>query len=526
MAYFIFLGLYYCLGMFGFYRVALYLFKDQRVAFTAFLLLLFSSLSSVLFNSFMMLIFTPGVWFFYFLLAFSAQPKKHLFLGLTFCLMVILTTYLPFYFVTIFLVFLVFYVLFYFRDFQVILKRYGRFIQGHKVFVILCTAAVLVSLLPGILFYVDSARDEFVLPMRHGNTATEHVIGVSPQTTLQGGVIAVNFKTDLFAHLNKIQLGTLYVPVFAFVLFLLGVVTRMNKRTAVLGLWAFVIYLISVHGAAPVYSFLYKYVFYFKYFRNFQFFLWLVILPIFILLCAEHLRLFFQMKFTTKKQRLSMSLFIVLIHVFFVLFLSRQPGGIVSTYVVMGLSLLFFLREVWNRKHTPGVCLGLKFSNSNRPPGCVYGYLLLVLVVIQPMEVFHYLSQNAEKARVYRYDGRTSFRQLLLPENNQVVKDAKQVNLAQPGLRKMLPNRDVPYMATRWVNFLYQHISPRIFGPYLLSKLVVYDYVEWVGEGEQNAKEVVGQYFDALVNQTNVAFVHRKRTPGFGLVTVRDSPIM
>jgi len=101
-SYLIFLAFYYFLGMTGFYFLAKRIFRQTPMAFAAYLLLMFSSLGTRLFDSFIVGIFVPGVWFFYFLTAFTENPRKHFMLGITFTLMIIVTTYVPFYFVTVF----------------------------------------------------------------------------------------------------------------------------------------------------------------------------------------------------------------------------------------------------------------------------------------------------------------------------------------------------------------------------------------------------------------------------------------
>ncbi len=47
-----------------------------------YLILLFSALGTRLFDSYMMLVTVPLIWFFYFLIAFTQTPRKHLFLGM------------------------------------------------------------------------------------------------------------------------------------------------------------------------------------------------------------------------------------------------------------------------------------------------------------------------------------------------------------------------------------------------------------------------------------------------------------
>ena len=108
-SYFVFLAGYFFLGIWGFYCLALYYFRDKRAAFVAALLLMFSTFSFNLFNSFIILVFVPSVWFFFFLVSFAKAQERATFFGMIICLMLILTVYIPFYFVTLFTSFCLFY---------------------------------------------------------------------------------------------------------------------------------------------------------------------------------------------------------------------------------------------------------------------------------------------------------------------------------------------------------------------------------------------------------------------------------
>jgi len=269
-SYLTFLTFYYFLGMAGFYLLAKRLFGDTKAAFAAFLLLMFSSLGTRLFDSFIIGIFVPMVWFFYFLTAFTLNPKRYFFLGITFTLMIIVTTYVPFYFVTVFGVFIICFCCIYFRHLKEIFRKYFKFFKVNKIFSCVCISALLLSLIPGILFYQESARGEYVLPVRHAGSSMQNSLGVRLQTIGGGGVVSPLIRKGLFSNLRQYQVGTFYIPVFAYLLLLFGGITQINKRLVLLAAWGFGIYLISLNDATPFYHFLYDHIFYFKYFRNFE----------------------------------------------------------------------------------------------------------------------------------------------------------------------------------------------------------------------------------------------------------------
>ncbi|MDP8212823.1 MAG: hypothetical protein P9X22_05995 [Candidatus Zapsychrus exili] len=101
-SYLLFLAGYYFLGVLGFYLLAKQMFKDSNIAFLAYILLLFSSLGTKAFESYILLVSVPTIWFFFFLFAFTQKQNKFHFLGIIFSLMIILITYIPFYFITVF----------------------------------------------------------------------------------------------------------------------------------------------------------------------------------------------------------------------------------------------------------------------------------------------------------------------------------------------------------------------------------------------------------------------------------------
>jgi len=59
LSYFSFLTIYYFIGMIGFFMLANCFFRDTRVAFTAYLLLMFSSLGTRLFDSYILYMTIP-----------------------------------------------------------------------------------------------------------------------------------------------------------------------------------------------------------------------------------------------------------------------------------------------------------------------------------------------------------------------------------------------------------------------------------------------------------------------------------
>ena len=128
---------YYWGGMIGFYLLVMRIYNNRFLAYAGYLILLFSALGTRLFDSYMMLVTVPIIWFFYFLTAFSQAPKKYLFLGIVLSFMILMGTYIPFYFLFFLGIFLVCFTLFYIKQLPVILGRYINFLKTNKLLVAL-----------------------------------------------------------------------------------------------------------------------------------------------------------------------------------------------------------------------------------------------------------------------------------------------------------------------------------------------------------------------------------------------------
>jgi hypothetical protein len=88
---------------------------------------------------------------------------------------------------------------------------------------------LLISLIPGVLFFLDANSNEFIMPVRHKHTEAANVLEVAQQTYVDGGIMVPTMKDELFSGLKKIRLGVFYIPIFAHILFLLGFFVQINK---------------------------------------------------------------------------------------------------------------------------------------------------------------------------------------------------------------------------------------------------------------------------------------------------------
>ena len=243
-AYMAYLIVYYLTGMGGFYLVAKRILGNKETAFAAYLLLLFSSLGTRIFDAYLHLMFVPMVWFFFFFGAFTERPQKYALLGMTFTLMITLTTYIPFYFVIIVLSFLILYGILYPRESKINILRYWQFFKENKLFASGCFFMLLVSFLPGIMLQQETSQGTLSMPLRHVDSPDPNVLTVNVDKVGEGGIILPVIWSRLFSGLHEFDLGVFYIPIFAYLLLLTGLITRLNKRLALLMLWGFFFLLI------------------------------------------------------------------------------------------------------------------------------------------------------------------------------------------------------------------------------------------------------------------------------------------
>lgn len=523
-AYYIFLALYYFLGMLGFYKMVKVVLKDQWIAFTAYLLFMFSSLVCLLVNSFIILEFTPMVWFFYFLFSFTLIIKKtdsqgqgserkeggpwdksgvkarFYLVGMVFCVMLLLTTYVPFYFMTILLSLLALCCLFYPKLIFPLISEYFQFLKQNKAFSLFCLTAVLISLIPGVLFYQESARGEFVLPMRHQGSQWENPMTVAPQMNAQGGIVTVNFSHEPFSNLDQMRPGIFYIPVFVYILFLLGSAVSLNRRLALLAVWFFFFYIIGVYNATPLYRFLYDHVFFFKYYRNFQFFLWLVLLPTFIFVSVEHLKLFFQQNPPSVAKGHSRWLVIGFIHLGLAVFLFFQQRVVVTSYVTVGLSfIVFVLLEIGYLKNRQSFLM----------------IALLIVVLIQPVEVYHYLERNVLKDKLIQGHNYDSPYYLIFKfgspgeANDPVREDILRSYQKERQFKERKPSSG--YLVVKHYYRLMTEIKFTAFKQFISEgKLTLYDNIEYMDDEALDLPKLT-EYF---VKNINTAFVNTKEAIG------------
>ncbi|MBF0533011.1 MAG: hypothetical protein HQL23_07965 [Candidatus Omnitrophica bacterium] len=446
-AYTVSLSAYFLFGCWGFYLLAGRILKNFPAAFCAFALYLFSSAGTQLFVTFVNLVTIPLIWFFYFLVSWNQDYKRHQFLGLSLSLLIIFTTYLPFHSLTIIAVFGLLYLLFYGRCLPRLLREQSRFSRKNLLLCALCGVMVFASLGPGYLFWKSGKEKSIELAGRHAKFQSDNSVAIQTQSAEQG-VLLPSICYYLFGRSTEIEPNMLFmfVPYLAVLLLPLSLVLRPRRLFLLLITWFWIIFLIGQNDGTPIYPFLYKHIPGFAYFRNAFFYAWFLLLPLFILYAA----LIF--KYINRCLRLTRHpVFwlagLLLTHGGLLYLLFSRHHDIPASYAAVIVSFLC------------GAALCLKIA---RPDPKITGAAILFIVWLQAAGVYALYNKNFENSRSYK-SYTTPVRDFSFAEKKPAI--------TGPDIR-----RNIPYYSTGWILFLYQNLrSSDAFNHYLSKRLLLVD---------------------------------------------------
>jgi hypothetical protein len=396
--------------------------------------------------------------------------------------MILAGTYIPLYFLIILGLFLVLYSLIYFDLLAVIFQRYAQFFNKNKILVLLSLLLVVISFLPGIAFFHDSERGQIVLPIRHGAAGQALTLTV-PHQTLDWGVPEDLMYSYYFSDLRLFKFAVVYVPFFSFILIILGLIGRINRRAVLIFLSGAVLFCAIVPHGFPFYDFLYSHVFFLKYFRNLHFFIWFFLIPLFVIFALEQWKVFAEIKPSHLRQKYLMLAYIFAVHLIVFMFVWWRKDAVWSTYMMIFLSLVFFS------------LLALKLLRSQS-----WAFALLTLaILIQPLQAYHYFSLKALVHNApYAYD----FSYSALPFKNTDFDKPESIPVAKQSL----------YFAAGEYNFVYQNVSNYALAKYLQHKFILVDHLECVQRDQSPA--VLEQNF---LTGADTAVVFKNKATGLKL---------
>ena len=453
LSYLSFLACYYFSGMVAFYLLAMRLYQDRLIAYGGYLILMFSALGTRLFDSYMMLVTVPLIWFFYFSVAFFMTPRRHLFIGMALSFMILAGTYIPFYFLIILGVVAAAFLLIYANAIPCLWDRYRQFARENKVLVVVSLLVVFFSFLPIISFFHDTGKGHVVLPTRHGNASASNAL-IVPHQTLDWGVIEDFMYSAFFSNLRLFKFAVVYVPFFSVIVFGLGLMGRITKRLVLIALSGAVLLCCIIPYGFPFYDFFYKHLFLLKFFRNLHFFIWFFLIPLFVLLVLEHWHMFQEIKLKDRFSPRVLVVYVFALHAAALAFVIWRHDGIMGTYLMILLSMVFWTLLVLER---------LKAN--------AWGFFLLaVTILVQPMQAYHYFSLKAlPKKGPYQY------------EFSYLVHDPQSIKPSYV----LGPNESL-YYASGAYGAIYQNINYQVLLDYLKNKFLLVDRVRPVDQRQMD----------------------------------------
>ncbi|MDE2010134.1 MAG: hypothetical protein KGJ09_08665 [Candidatus Omnitrophica bacterium] len=463
ISYLIFIGFYYFLAAAAIYLIARLLFADRFLGFAAYILFLFSSWGSEVFYNYIIIVFVPIIWFFYFLLAFGRRPQKGPFLGMCLCLGLIVTTYIPFFFLIILGIFVFYFALFYGKDLLAFLRKSLSFFSKNKVLTFFCAVFLAVSCIPGLAFYKASKSGSFVLPGRHfGGADASSAVTVGSQGIASGDLVSHGYFDRLFDDQRHLDMGDIYVPYVLFLLLLVTLPARANKLVFFLIFNVLTLFLVTITSASRLNGFFYSHLVFLKFIRQIYYLFWLGMLPMAVFLSVAAFKSLRDALDASSRKAVWFG-FIAVCHLAFLAFLLTRQGVLAGAWIAVFLSLLYFI-------------IYLSCAKEVSYPAA-FGVLLLAVFI--------------QSAQVYACMDKKLFEGLKQTRTYDQAHVTHQIS------------RIEPYYATGWFNTLVQEINPVDLNNYLKSKFILYDNVFPYVEG--------APFFKAFETTTargqNVAYV-------------------
>jgi hypothetical protein len=501
-AFLVYMAVYFFTGCAGFYFLAKEILKDRYMAYMAYLALMFSSLGASMFTQLTFLeIVVPSIWFFLLLLRFARQQNKGNFLGLTFTIMVLISSYLPFYFITVLLCFLLVFVFLYLKEAKDFLFNLNHFILGSWRLTLFCLIGIVLAAAPLLAYKILDSSGDVVAPGRHCQYSSaqqcyDHTMdrqgGMSYDEITRSGTLGERLDMQyLFGHLDKISYGSdsiLFLPVWVFIIFGLSLFLPLRRLSVLLSTMALLIGLISAGSASGLHLLLFRHIPFFAYFRN-LFFLGALLIPVMTLLAVYQFQMLLSVKLNDWSTKKTVVFVVILLHAGMFLFLKHFEGVPIVTYLTLAGSLIamvIFYSEVF------------RFSLK------AWTGIFAVLLVLQPVWVLKSYALNArEFASVLPSAHVTPVFSWIRPmdpavNNGRIYQFVHYEDFwYDMSMTDAPPKVGFPQSATRWTFDLGEHTPENVLANYAQYKIVLYDDGDPAGRPVRGAgPELSVDHFD------------------------------
>lgn len=516
VAFAIYMVVYFWVGCLGFYFLVKALLKDKELAYLGYIALLFSSLGCSIFTQFTFVeIVVPAIWFFYFLIAFKENQNKGNFMGLIYAFMIVLSSYLPFYFLTVLLVFVVVIMFLFPREIWEYCSRSFRFKLKHWLLTLLCVGCLIVAAAPLLAYKMLDASGDAVSPGRHCqystveecyNRTTSNQGGMLYEEIARSGVLGERFDLGyLFMHLDKMTYGSdslLFVPVWIYVLAVLSLFLRIDRLNTLLVFMMIGIGMIGLGSATGLHRFLYDHIFFFKYFRN-LFFLGAFLIPLFIIFSLKQLRALLDFKPSDMSQKKMAAIGVLFAHAAMAMYLRHLGGIMPSIWVTLFFSAVFFVVY-----YLGGWAWSMKY----------WVWLFVGLLIVQPVFLMKAYAHNAVEFRCDLPNAPVT------PQFAWVRPDKAATSACR--IYQFVPYEDFwyamsmedapavvgyPQAAARWVFMLSKQLGDGALAQYAKYKVYLFDDLTSPGQVQEGANSLVHvAHFDVNRVVFDVALPKRK----------------
>jgi len=501
-AFVVYMVVYFFVGCFGFYLLANEILKDRYMAYLAYVGLMFSSLGASMFTQLTFLeIVVPAIWFFYFLVRFARKLDKGNFLGMTFTGMVLISSYLPFYFLTVFFCFFILFTLIYTKDVLAFFPDLFHFLLKSWRLAIFCLIGIILVATPLLAYKILDASGDVVAPGRHCEyTSAQECYdrtmgrqgGMSYDEITHSGTLGERLDAQyLFGNADKITYGSdsfFFLPFWIYAVIGLSLLLKLKRLTILLSGMAVLIGLIALGNASGLYSFLYRHIAFFSYFRN-LFFLGAFLIPIIILLGLYQLQILLSIDPRGQSAKKGIIVGIIAAHMFFAWSLTHFAGVPVVSYVTLGLS---------------AAALAIYFSGIVRIPPGAWAGIFAVILMLQPAWILKAYALNANEFATVLPSMHVKpvfnwVRPLKAAVNNSRIYQFVHYEdfWYDMSMTDAPPTVGYPQSVTRWTFDLSEHTPQDILANYAQFKIVLYDGISPVGEPVTGpGPRINAEYFD------------------------------
>ena len=471
---------YFFIGCAGFYLLTLAILKNRAMAYLAYVALMFSSFGASMFTQLTFLeLVVPTIWFFFFLLCFARQQNKGHFLGLSFTGMVLISAYLPFYFLTVALVFILVFILLYAREARDFCMNLYRFIIKHWVLALCCALGLMLAAAPLLAYKTIDASGEVVAPGRHCQYSSAQECfdrtmgrqgGMSYDEITRSGTLGERLDLQyLLGNLDKITYGSdslFFLPVWIYILLGLSFFLRLTRLTVLLSAMTVILGLVACGHASGLLGFLYRHIFFFAYFRN-LFFFGAFLVPLVIVLGLYQLQMLLDIHPKDVSAKKGIICGVIILHAVLFLVLKHFQGVPAVSFVTLGAS---------------AVALAVYYAGGFRLSRGLWTGLFAVLLIVQPVWLLRAYALNAMEFKSVLPSMHVK------PVFGWVRPEKPAVDTSRiyqfvhyedfwydMSMTDAPPEVGFPQSVTRWTFDLSEHTPKDILARYARYKIVLYD---------------------------------------------------